>query len=309
MRCVIERFPPVPQLILVSLLVISGYTMSATVWLGDAGAPRAPLPASTLLLTLVGGALFIFHLRLFDDVKDAETDRIIAPSRPIPRGLVSEREMDAFAAILIMVQGIAFAAVGPMAFLLWAVAAGYTVLMRVEFFVGSWLDRHVLTYATSHMVVMGLVLAALVGAGIESMELQQVSLRDAIEDPRMFGACAAAVLLGIGFEIGRKFERYERVHGMRAWALLAILPASGALMMLVSVGSEYPMWVGVLCATVVAASCVGGLLLARARPAGTPDTWGEHPRAREVVEAFPGLAGLLVYLALAIHGLGAVSWQ
>lgn len=311
-RFVAERYPPAPQMILVVLLVLTGVTMAQTMWAPAVFTDHALtgiVDVSRLILTLVGGALFIFHLRLFDDVKDAETDRITAPTRPIPRGLVSERDVDLLALILLLSEAGIFALVGPHALAVWAIAAGYTLLMRVEFFIGSWLDRHVLTYAISHMVVLGMVLAALIAAGIDVLGLASAtSPSSPFVSIDIVLACVAAVLLGIGFELGRKFERYEAAHGRFAWLALVGFPASGILLMVMATSSSYGVGVRTTLIALAAGIIGGGTVLMQRRPSPPPIAWEHHPTFREVVEAFPGIAGLVTYLACAIAGLTAVNW-
>lgn len=305
---VIERFPPIPQLVLVALLVVSGMTMATTLWSPAQSLQAAPMNLGTVLITLVGGVLFIFRLRVFDDVKDANTDRVNAPERPIPRGLISEREADLLATILVVCEAFVFAAVGWLAFTWWVVAAVYTLGMRVEFGVGSWLDRHVLTYAISHMMCLGLVLAALIGAGIEAMGLAQgIAIADVPASRGIVLACASAVLLGVGFELGRKFERYEQAHGDRAWIALWAFPVSGIGVMLLGVHDAYGEPAMFALAGIAIATFTGGVMLTIRRPRGTI-SWIQHGTMREMIEALPGLAGLGTYLALTIAGCLAASW-
>ena len=309
-RFVAERYPPVPQMVLVGLLVLTGVTMAQTMWAPAAisgTVPTGQVDITRLVLTLIGGALFIFHLRLFDDVKDADTDRVIAPTRPIPRGLVSERDVDLLAVMLLGAEAGIFALVGSHALAVWAIAAGYTLLMRVEFFVGSWLDRHVLTYAISHMVVLGMVLAALMAAGIDVLDLPTTSHMQLIASRDIALVCVAAVLLGIGFELGRKFERYEDAHGRFAWIALVGFPACGTLLMLVATMSAYGTAVTVTLFMLIAIVLGSGAVLIQRRP--TPPTdWSHHATLREIVEAFPGVVGLVTYLTCAVAGLAAVNW-
>jgi len=199
--------------------------MAATMWAPVSNAtPGSPI-VSKLVLSFLGALLFVFHLRVFDDVKDADTDRVIEPTRPIPRGLVSEREVDALSVVLLLVEAGLYAAIGQLTFVIWLIAAGFTVLMRVEFFVGEWLDKHVLTYAISHMVSMGLVFGSLIAAGIDTLGMAKgVGATDVLASSDIVIVCIGAFALGVGFELGRKFERYAGAHGTAGWILLAACP-------------------------------------------------------------------------------------
>ena len=308
LRFCIERFPPVPQLILVALLVISGMTMAVTMWAPAQAVDALPLDLWTVVVTLVGGGLFIFRLRVFDDVKDAETDRITAPERPIPRGLISEREADLLAAVLLVGEAAVFASVGSLALVWWSIAAIYTLGMRVEFGIGSWLDRHVLTYAVSHMVCLGLVLPALIGAGIEAMDMANGRhVLDVMASTGILLACVSAVLLGTGFELGRKFERYELAHGTLAWWASFMFPVGGIATMMLGIHNSYGTATLVTTGLIAIAAIAGGITMIIRRPRGSID-WPSHRTLRDTVEALPGIAGLGTYLTLAIAGCMAASW-
>lgn len=295
----VERFPPVPQLVLMSVLFIAATLMS--------GALLDPGPASGVgdvdwlkaAAGFVGSLLFIVRLRLYDDVKDADTDRVENPTRPIPRGLVSVRELDVAAAVVLVVEGALIASVGALTFWCWAIAAAWSVLMRVEFFASEWLDRHMATFAISHMVVMGLIYGALLAIGIDARGAS-APVASLLGDGEVIVAMLAATSIGIGFEWGRKFERYHDAHGERAWSLWMLWPSLGALAFTALVREAYPIWAVMALAVVTMLTIVGHALVM-----GQRDRAGAAPVGglRDAVEAAPGAAGLLVYLVLAIAGV------
>src|SRR5512141_395159 len=81
-----ERFPPGVYLPLICLFAAAGYVPSM------ASSGTAFQPLRFIAAAVVVGLAFL-HLRLIDEVKDAEVDRLGRPSRPLPRGLVTEREL------------------------------------------------------------------------------------------------------------------------------------------------------------------------------------------------------------------------
>lgn len=301
----LERFPPVPQLVLMAVLFVAATLMS--------GVLLSPRPAGSLgtidpldaLAGFVGSLLFIVRLRVYDDVKDAETDRAENPARPIPRGLVTVRELDAAGVLILLVEGALIASVGSLTLACWTIAAAWSLLMRVEFFAPAWLERHVATYAISHMVVMGLIYGALLAIGIDARG-GDATPAELFGAPAAITAMLAATSIGIGFEWGRKFERYFDAHGERAWSLWLLWPSLGAIGFTALVRDAYPLWSVMALGAVAMFTIVTHALVMgqRSRPA-VPGGRGVVPsgRLRDVVEALPGAAGLLVYLVLAAAGV------
>jgi len=241
--------------------------------------------------------LFIIRLRAYDDVKDADTDRTEHPDRPIPRGLVTVRELDVAAVLILIVEGVLLACVGKLAFAMWALCAAWSVLMRLEFFVSTWLEAHIATYAISHMVVMGLLFGCLLAIGADVRGADGVGFGELWSSPAFLFAMLAATSIGIGFEWGRKFERYERAHGMMGWVWWIIWPTAGIALFAALAAEHYASWVGVALWALAGASLVAhGIAAVRRRALSA--------KALEAtVEAVPGIFGLLGYLVLAIAGV------
>lgn len=295
-----ERFPPVPQLVLMAVLFVAATLMSGVLLAPDVGGTLGDVTWWKAATGFVGSLLFIVRLRVYDDVKDADTDRIENPTRPIPRGLVSVRELDVAGVVILLVEGALIASVGPLTFICWAIAAVWSVLMRVEFFVSEWLDDHVATFAISHMVVLGLIYGALLAMGIEARG-GDASVAELLGDPLALYAMLAATSIGIGFEWGRKFERYYATHGERAWSAWILWPSVGAIGFTALVRDAYPTWALLALVVVCVATIFGHALVMTQRDrSGTVVPTGN---LREAVEAVPGASGLLVYLVLAIAGV------
>lgn len=295
----VERFPPAPQLALMAVLFVAATLMSGILLAPAVGGPLGDVDWTKAAAGFVGSLLFIVRLRLYDDVKDADADRVENPTRPIPRGLVSVRELDVAAAIVLVVEGALIASVGSLTFWCWAIAAAWSVLMRIEFFAPDWLDRHMATFAISHMVVMGLIYGALLAIGIDARG-GDAGVLDLLADRQVIVAMLAATSIGIGFEWGRKFERYHEAHGERAWTLWMLWPSVGAIAFTALVRTEYPLWAVMALAVVTLVTIVVHALVT-----GQRDRAGATPAGplREAVEAAPGIAGLLVYLVLAAAGV------
>ncbi|MEO2048132.1 MAG: UbiA family prenyltransferase [Pirellulales bacterium] len=151
-----ERFPPIGN----GLLIVSYY--SCNQFLAQALTKPAE-PMRYTLATLIGAmtllALF-FHLRVFDEHKDYEEDCRNYPDRVLQRGLITLRDLKILGGLAIgfeLVVAIVWAVfVSPAPLIAIVVVLVFSLLMLKEFFVGNWLRKHFLIYATSHMLIMPL---------------------------------------------------------------------------------------------------------------------------------------------------------
>jgi 4-hydroxybenzoate polyprenyltransferase len=119
----------------------------------------ARISAGRLLLALVLLVSFFFRLRVFDEVKDLETDRLLNPRRPLARGLISVPEAKAVALWLLVPEGTLAFSLDALAGAVWAISAAYSLLMYREFFAGPWLRPRMELYAVVHTFVAGLMSA------------------------------------------------------------------------------------------------------------------------------------------------------
>jgi 4-hydroxybenzoate polyprenyltransferase len=206
-----ERFPLVAYLPLIG--VSAG---AAAAW--SAGARGVGLPPGPLLAVGAATALvFFFVLRVADEHKDAQVDRVARPELPVPRGLVSLAELRRTAAVLTAVAVALNALVAPALLVALLAAAAWAALMTREFFVGAWLRARPAAYLLSHMGVMPLLFLYLTG-------VDWLAARAA--PPAGFGAfLALAFTNGVLVEVGRKLrapgdekpgvESYTRAWGLR----------------------------------------------------------------------------------------------
>lgn len=101
--------------------------------------------------------LFFLQLRVADEFKDFEEDSRWRPYRPVPRGLVSLRELARVGAGAALLQLLLALWLEPSLALLLAGVWVYLVLMSKEFFVGGWLKRRPILYMLSHMAIVPLI--------------------------------------------------------------------------------------------------------------------------------------------------------
>lgn len=140
---------------------------------------RSPLPALTFLSAgiaaspmainqsfnwpifvlgiIVNNFLFI-QMRLGDELKDFDTDKIINPTRPLPRGLFSPEEvlklLKIFLCLLVwagLLISIFLSPIGGFALIL---ASVFSWLMFKEFYISHTLDKSPMLYALTHQVIV-----------------------------------------------------------------------------------------------------------------------------------------------------------
>jgi 4-hydroxybenzoate polyprenyltransferase len=203
-----ERFPILAYAPLIATFSSSTICFSALL------RGRGALPGAGVLLgAFLSSLLFFLQLRIADEFKDAEEDRRYRPYRPVPRGLVSLRELGALGALSLAVQlGLALwqsVALVPLLLLTW----GYGALMSVEFFVPRWLKAHPTVYMLSHMLILSLI------------DLYVTAWDWAVagaEPPRqLIWLLAISLCNGLVIEIGRKIRApADEEHGVETYSVL-----------------------------------------------------------------------------------------
>ncbi len=192
-----ERFPLGPYALLVLAFTLSAYSVVSA--LNHVHKPlKLDWGSMAGFLTLF---LIFLHLRIFDEFKDFETDRLYHPERPIPRGLVSLGEMRALGAVVIGAEIVLNLSLGLETFLYYFSVLLYSLLMFKEFFVGNWLRRDRFVYALTHTPVMILL-------GFYACNVYVIRNGPSLESAIGFylGIC---FFTGLAFEIARKVSAPE----------------------------------------------------------------------------------------------------
>lgn len=245
-----ERFPPGAYLPLIVVFVAAGYVPSAA-WSGAGFQPLRFAAAAVVV------GLAFLHLRLIDELKDAEIDRLGRPSRPLPRGLVTERELTGLAAAAIVVAIVVSAAMGiePMAALLPATVC--ILLADVEFLAPRLIHRDLVVYALVHSTVVPLLMA-----------FAWFAASAAEPSAALAGLLILAWGVGLGLEISRKtyapeeerafVETYSAALGRRRAGWLA----AGSLAVAMMGGGLYAAFAGAGPAMTLTAAVGSTLILA-----------------------------------------------
>ena len=140
-----ERFDPVLNTVTIAALFSANAAIACLSYPSDFSKNWCFILQGFLLVWLI-----FFHMRLFDDVKDYEIDKVINKDRPLPRGLLSLTEYGFGVLGCIIVEIILAFSLGRSIFLSYIVVLSFTLVMRLEFFIGDWLRPKMELYAITH---------------------------------------------------------------------------------------------------------------------------------------------------------------
>ncbi len=147
-----ERFPFVGYLVLIGV-----FTFSAASYSRICRSEEGFIDWEHYFVGVITTFTLFFLVRIFDEFKDQHEDAQYRQYLPVPRGLISLKELRlvGFTVGVIQVSVILYFQYEML--LLYAIVMGYLLLMRVEFFVPTWLKAHQLTYVFSHMLIIPLI--------------------------------------------------------------------------------------------------------------------------------------------------------
>lgn len=294
-----ERFPVFKHGALIAAFGASAVCLSAL--LRDAAPSWLPIAVAVLVLF----GLF-FQLRVADEHKDNEEDTNFRPERPVPRGLISLKELRVVAIAVGVAQVGLTALLDPMLIVLLLAVWGWMAIMTKEFFVPKWLKARPLIYMVSHMMIMPLI-------DLYATACDWLPAGYALHEG--FGLTVGAFLLlslvnGTAIEIARKswapeqeregVETYSKLWkpGPAGVAVMSVVLAGLALSAFINVRSGASDWI------------LGALLLVSAWTAwcaidyaGTPT-----PKTAKAMETASGVFVLCNYLLLGVIPLLVSLW-
>lgn len=295
-----ERFPIVAHGALIAAFSTGAVCYSAQLRAARDGTAFS-VRGSSLVVAFVSCLLFFFELRVSDEHKDFDDDLRWRPYRPVPRGLVTLRELTMVALAGALVQlGLALWLEPRLVAPLLAVWV-FMGLMTREFGVRDWLRRHPITVLWSHMLILPLI--DLYATACDWMP----SGAGRVIGEGLAWFLVASFFNGIVVEIGRKIrapadeetgvETYSALWGIRR-ATLAWLGAMACTLLFATLAAR----------AVGAGWIVAGLLgsigiaaLATARRLNTAPVAGTGKRA----ELLSGLWTIAMYLGVGVLPLVA----
>lgn len=143
-----ERFNPLLSVLFIATFVIANYKAS---YLLTNAQNTSPI---TLFFIYCAVLLFFFMLRLHDEIKDYEFDKIHHPERPLPRHAVQRKDLITGIYSIIIIQYIILFIFAPQGILWFSICLLYTIFMYNEFFIGKWLKKRIVLYAITHTAVI-----------------------------------------------------------------------------------------------------------------------------------------------------------
>ncbi len=302
-----ERFPHANGVLFLVL-----YATAVAVGQALTGATRLRVGPRTLAC-FAGAWCFFLMLRVFDEHKDYELDAQNHPERVLQRGLITLTHLKVLGSLAIATQlGVSLLSdggePGPVT-TLWLVVMAWSTLMAKEFFVGARLERRLVLYALSHMLVMPLALVWMARIGVAWLPLP-------FPLPLTIGLLAAlSFASGASFEVTRKLKApederdtvgtYTRSLGLSVAPLVAIaflLAAAALQVALVQelTGAVAWTWVGLI--GLGLAPAVAALWRFRSAPSAAA------AKRNESLVGVAMLAGYAVLLAASVAGRG-VEWN
>lgn len=294
-----ERFPVFAHGPLIAAFSLSAVSFSRLL------RGRSDLPgAAATLVAFATALLYMLQLRIADEFKDFEEDARYRPDRPVPRGLVSLRELGFVGVGCAAVQAGLALWLDPSMLLLLAVVWAYLALMSKEFFVGEWLKRHHVLYLVSHMAILPLV-------DLYATACDWWAGGDRVPPPGLVWFLIVSYFNGVVIEVGRKIRApadeepgvntYSALWGLRRavgiWlgAMALTAACAGRAACLID-------WTGPVAAVLAVLLATAGLLAVRflRRP---------ESRTAKPIETFSGVWTLLMYLTLGVVPLAWRWWN
>jgi 4-hydroxybenzoate polyprenyltransferase len=253
----------------------------------------APVPTAGMFLTAFVVCLLMFlQLRIADEFKDAGEDARWRPYRPVPRGLVSLKELRVVFIACAVIQVAMVMGLEPRLILVLGIAWIYFALMSVEFFRRDWLKKRPVIYLVSHMGIMPLV--DLFATSCEWLP------RGAAIPAGLGWFLAASFTNGIVIEVGRKLrqptdeeegvETYSRLWGKTGGTGVWLLALSATLACATLAASR----IGFAIPVLTALSLVFIMALVEAL------RFRSTPRSGKAIESLSALWTLVLYLMLGL---------
>jgi 4-hydroxybenzoate polyprenyltransferase len=237
---------------------------------------------------------FFLQIRIADEFKDAEDDRRYRPDRPVPRGLVTLKELGIIGILTALIQlGLALWLMPTLVWLLLLVWT-YFGLMCCEFFVRDWLKAHMTIYMFSHMLILPLI-GLYATAWADWLGSQSIAMS-------LLPFLSTCFCNGLVFEIGRKIRApADEQVGVQTYstrwqprnAVLAWLLAIGCTAIAACVTGYRIQFAGVIAAIVIPLF-IGAVI--------TGDRFLRQPSSQSAqrIENLSGLWTLVLYFSLGI---------
>jgi 4-hydroxybenzoate polyprenyltransferase len=189
----VTRFPPAVW------MVLSVMFLDAAL-IGSRAAGHQPVAlAPEDLAGLVAFVLFFLGIRVYDEHKDYESDRVHHTDRLTVTGVMPLSDLRRINAVALALQAAICIwidrGLGPVVGT-WLITVAWSLLMLKEFFVSRWLQSHPVLYSVSHAGVMPLAIVWAVTIGARRL----------VSDPAVWWLCGLTVVSAFLLELCRKLR-------------------------------------------------------------------------------------------------------
>ncbi len=142
---------------------------------------------------------FFFRLRVFDEMKDYKLDAINHPQRILQSGKINLKTLQFVALLGFAIEIYWVFQAGSAAIVFWLITYVYSWLMRYEFFVPKFLNKNLLLYATTHMLIMPLII----------LWVWMSQSKEMVFNLELIYLLILSLVSGFAFEIARKTRAPE----------------------------------------------------------------------------------------------------
>jgi 4-hydroxybenzoate polyprenyltransferase len=293
-----ERFPIFAHTPIIAAFSLSAVSYSALI----RGAHH--LPAwQPCVVAFASSFLFFLQLRIADEFKDFEEDSRYRPYRPVPRGLISLRDLGWLWAGCILLQLALARWLAPRLIVLLLLTWLYLGLMSKELFARRWLKARPITYMVTHMAIMPLV-------DLYTTSCDWVPAGAVRPPSGLLWFLLVSFFNGMVVEIGRKIrspqdeetgvETYSFLWGRRNAILvwLSMMACTGGFAYVAAQGIGFARPVLILLLILFLAALAVGVYFLQ----------GSVPKRGKYVEAMAGVWSLLMYLSLGFIPMVLRQW-
>lgn len=282
-----ERFPVVAHGVMIAAFTFSAVSYSRI----GRGASGFISLADFIIGVGMSFSLF-FLLRICDEFKDQEDDAQFRSYLPVPRGLISLKELGILGAAIVVLQFIVLAIFQTSMLPLYFVVLLYMGLMASEFFVADWLKERQVAYIVSHMFIIPLI--DLYSSGLD-WRLEGTSVQLGV-----IWFMIVSFMNGLVLEIGRKIRSedgeeegvvsYTKLYGRKKAAYIWICLMAITLAAVIGAGiyAQFST-IGLLFLSVLFLLCI------------TPAirfTYTQNDKHAKQIEHISGIWTVLMYLSL-----------
>lgn len=195
-----ERFP-IP-----AVLILSASMFYLSYFYVNIFKNQGPINSFESVLGVLVVFFVMLHLRVFDEHKDYDKDKIAHPDRVLSKGIITLKDLKLLLAFSIVIE-IAFSFyIGTMQLVVWFVIMCWSLLMLFEFFCPEFLNKRMGLYLITHQLLIPII-------AIFGFSQRYNFLETSSQDLKWIIIFLIYVMfVSITYEIGRKTWSEDREH-------------------------------------------------------------------------------------------------